>query len=103
VNCSWCTAIPGGLRLALQIMPNAKTSEVVGIFDDVLKIRLHAQPIEGQANAALIRFIAQKLGVPKSTVHITHGHTNKRKILEVSARGLTVEHATQALLQSTPD
>jgi uncharacterized protein (TIGR00251 family) len=95
---AWCTAVPGGIRFAVQIMPNAKKSEVVGLLEDVLKIRLQAQPIEGKANEALIRYIADKLDVPKSAVSITHGHTNKRKIIEISMPRLTVETASQALL-----
>lgn len=86
--------------MAVQIMPNARKSEVVGILDDTLKIRLQAQPIEGKANEALVRYIADRLKLPKSTVQITHGHTNKRKILEVSASDMTVEQAMQALLPS---
>ena len=98
---SWCTAIPQGIRLAVQIMPNAKKSEVVGVLDDALKIRLQAQPIEGKANEALIRYIAARLNLPKSAVQITHGLTNKRKILEVNSRDVTVEQAMQTLLPAT--
>ena len=94
----WCSAMAGGIRLAVQIMPNAKKSEVVGVLEDALKIRLQAQPIEGKANDTLIRHIAAKLNLPKSAIQITHGLTNKRKILEVSARDLTAEQAMQALL-----
>ena len=95
---SWCTAIAGGVRLAVQITPNAKKSEVIGLLDDVIKIRLQAQPIEGKANDALVRYIADVLKVPKSAVSITHGHTNKRKLLEVHAANVTVESATMAML-----
>lgn len=97
---SWCSDLPGGVRLAVQISPNAKRSEVIGILDDVLKIRLQAQPIEGKANEALVRFIAESLDVPKSAVVITHGLTNKRKLLEVSARHLTAEVVMQMLTPS---
>ena len=94
----WCSAMTGGIRLAVQIMPNAKKSEVVGVLENALKIRLQAQPIEGKANDTLIRYIAAKLNLPKSAVQITHGLTNKRKILEISARDLTAEQTMQALL-----
>lgn len=87
----WCSPAPRGVRLSVQITPNAKKSEVIGVLDDVLKIRLQAQPIEGKANDALVRFLADMLGVPKSAVSITHGHTNKRKIIEVDAPSVTVE------------
>jgi YggT family protein len=95
------SVIPQGIRLAVQIMPNAKKSEVVGVLDDALKIRLQAQPIEGKANEALIRYVAARLNLLKSAVQITHGFTNKRKILEVSSRDLTVEQAMQTLLPAT--
>ena len=97
---SWCSDLRGGVRLAVQISPNAKRSEVIGILEDVLKIRLQAQPIEGKANEALVRFIAESLGVPRSAVVITHGLSNKRKLLEVSMRDLTAEVVMKILMPS---
>lgn len=94
---SWCAAVPGGVRIAVQITPNAKKSEVIGIHDDVLKVRLQAQPIEGKANDALIRYLADMLNVPKSHVHITHGHTNKRKLVVIQAVQLSVDNVTKIL------
>lgn len=94
----WCCVVPRGIRISVQIMPNAKQSEVIGMLDDALKIKLHAQPIEGKANDALVRFLADSLEVPKSTVTITHGHTNKRKVIEVATAGLTIERVREALL-----
>jgi uncharacterized protein (TIGR00251 family) len=93
----WCSAVPGGLRLAVQIQPNAKQSGVVGVFDDALKLRLRAQPIEGKANAALVTFLAQALGVPRSAVSITHGLTSKRKLVLVLAPGMAPEAAVARL------
>jgi uncharacterized protein len=63
-----------------------------------LKIRLQAQPIEGKANEALMRYLADTLHVPKSAVSITHGHTSKRKIIEVASATLTEAHVRQLLL-----
>jgi uncharacterized protein YggU (UPF0235/DUF167 family) len=97
----WCCQIANGIRVAVLIMPNAKKSEISGLFDDSLKIRLQAQPIEGKANDALIRYIAGLLDIPKSAIAIAHGATGKRKILEISACGLTVDAVKQALLPPT--
>lgn len=97
MNQRWCSAVPGGLRLAVQIQPNAKQSGVVGVFDDALKLRLQAQPIEGKANAALVTFLAQALGVPRSAVSITHGLTSKRKLVLVLAPGMAPEAAVARL------
>jgi uncharacterized protein (TIGR00251 family) len=87
----WCSALPAGIRLAVQITPNAKKTEVIGVLDDALKLKLQAQPIEGKANEALIKYLAAALSVPRSAVTITHGLTNKRKLIEVKSAGLTVE------------
>jgi uncharacterized protein (TIGR00251 family) len=97
---AWCSIIAGtvpGVRIAVHIMPNAKKSEVIGLHDDALKIRLQALPIEGKANDALVRYIADRLDVPKTSVSITRGHSNKRKILEIRAP-LSVEAVEKALL-----
>lgn len=93
----WCAAISGGVRLVLQVAPNAKKTEVVAVQEDALKLRLRAPPVDGRANEALIRFVADVLDVPKAAVEITHGHTSKRKILEVHASQLRVEDVKQAL------
>lgn len=95
---SWCSASPQGVRLTLQIVPNARKSEVIGVHDDALKLRLQAPPIEGKANEALVRFIAELLNLPKSAVSLTHGQTSRRKLLEVRGSGLTVAAVEKALL-----
>lgn len=100
----WCLALPGGggVRLAVQIAANAKKTEVVGALEDVLKIRLQAQPIDGKANEALIRWLAQSLGVARSAVTLTHGHTNKRKLLDIRSAVLTPEAALRTLTAKLP-
>lgn len=94
----WCSSGPKGIRITVQITPNAKKSEVIGVLDDALKIRLQAQPIEGKANEALTRYLADVLDVPKSAVTITHGHTSKRKSIEIASASLKVEDVRRALL-----
>jgi hypothetical protein len=96
----WCHAVTAGVRLAVQVMPNAKKNEVVGPFDGMLKIRLQAQPIEGKANEALIRYLARMLAISKSAVSITHGHTGKRKIVEIKT-ALDAAAVRRALLAAT--
>jgi hypothetical protein len=86
------------VRIAVQITPNAKRTEVLGVFDDALKIKLQAQPIEGKANAALVKYLAGALKVARSSVAITHGHTNKRKLLEIGTAGLTPGAVERILL-----
>lgn len=98
----WCSVHAEGLRLAVQVAANAKKTEVIGIADDVLKIKLHAQPIEGKANEALVRFIAEQLHVPRTAVSVTHGLTSKRKLLLVTSSTLSLDDARQALWPVAP-
>ena len=102
----WCAALPGGVRLAVQITPNARKTEVVGVLEGeqehALKLKLQAQPIEGKANEALVRYLAATLSVPRGAVVITHGLTNKRKLIEVSGAELTVASVQAALMPGAP-
>lgn len=95
---AWCSTIPGGVRLVVQLTPGAKKQEVVGVVDGALKLKLQARPIEGQANEALIKFLATALSVPRACVTITSGLTNRRKLIEILAGELTLANVEQSLL-----
>jgi uncharacterized protein (TIGR00251 family) len=82
-------AADGRLTLTLHIQPGAKKTEVAGEHGDALKIRLAAPPVDGKANAALLAFIAERLGVPKSAVTLKSGQASRRKVVEVE--GASVE------------
>ena len=71
------------LVLLCHLQPGAKRSEFVGMHGDRIKIRLHAPPVDGKANEALIKFVAETLKLPKSAVNLKSGHTSRRKVLEV--------------------
>lgn len=86
------------MRIAVQVAPNAKRTEVLGVLNDALKIRLQAQPIEGKANDALVKFLADALGVSRRSVTLTHGLTNQRKRVEIAAPALTVAAVEAVLL-----
>lgn len=70
-------------RISIRVIPNASKSEVVGKDSGVWKIRLAAPPVDGKANEALIRFLADVLDLAPSQIDIVKGHTSKQKILEV--------------------
>lgn len=96
---AWCSALPGAIRLAVQITPNAKKTEVIGVLDDALKLKLQAQPIEGKANEALIKFLSKTLSVPRSALTITHGQTSKKKLIEVVSATLTPDEVEKLLVK----
>lgn len=67
------------LLLQCYLQPRASRDEVIGRHDDALKIRITAAPVDGEANAALIRFLAKQFDVSKSRVLIEAGATGRRK------------------------
>ncbi|MDR0378400.1 MAG: DUF167 domain-containing protein, partial [Candidatus Accumulibacter sp.] len=79
---TWLRRRGSTVTLLLHVQPGARKTEVVGIHGDALKIRLSAPPVDGKANAALIEFVAGRLGVPKSAVRLVGGQTSRRKTLE---------------------
>jgi uncharacterized protein (TIGR00251 family) len=68
---------------------------VVGRHGDAIKIRLRAPPVDGAANEELVRFLAERLGVPRASVRIVSGTTGRRKRIEVT--GLDPEAAKRLL------
>ena len=79
----WLREGDGRTTLTLHIQPGAKKTEVAGLYGDALKIRLAAPPVDGKANAALIEFVAERLGLTKSSVRLKSGQTSRRKVLTV--------------------
>ena len=71
--------------LTLHVQPGAKKTEIMGVHGNALKIRLSAPPVDGKANAALVEFIAARLGLAKSAIRLISGQTSRRKILEIAA------------------
>ena len=67
----------------LRIVPNSSKSEILGEFDGSLKIKIAAPPVDGAANAELIKFLAKKLGVAKSAVEIISGQNSKNKQVKI--------------------
>jgi uncharacterized protein len=71
------------LILTLHIQTGAKYTEVAGMHGDALKIKLAASPVEGKANAALIKFLAKSFGVPLSQITFKQGAKSRHKVIEI--------------------
>lgn len=85
----WYRREGDAITLTLHLQPGAKRSEVAGLHGEALKIRLAAPPIEGRANEALLRFIAERFDVPLRNVELKQGAQSRHKRVEV--HGSTVE------------
>ena len=84
---------PSHITFAVHVVPRASRSEIVGKHDGALKVRLAAPPVEGAANAELIRLLAKSLNLPQNAVEVISGFNSKRKI--VRARGASDEQLEQ--------
>jgi uncharacterized protein (TIGR00251 family) len=81
--------------LVVRVTPRAGRDEVVGWAGDELRVRLRAPPVEGQANVALRKLLASRLGVPPSSVELVSGGTSRVKRLQV--HGLSTAQVRQRL------
>lgn len=77
-----------------MVQPRASRSEVIGRHGDAIRIRLQAPPVDGAANEELVRFIAERVGVPRGRVTIVAGHQARRKLVAIEG----VEDAEARLL-----
>jgi uncharacterized protein (TIGR00251 family) len=70
--------------LSVWVKPRASRTRVTGVHGDALAIQLAAPPVDGAANAELIRFLAEALEVPRRQVTLLSGDTSRGKRVEVS-------------------
>jgi uncharacterized protein len=84
--------------IRLQVQARASKTETSGLVGDPprLKIRVSAPPVEGAANDELLRYLAGKLGLPRSRLEILRGESGRYK--QIVCAEITVENATTALL-----
>ena len=80
----------GSVTFAVRVVPRSGRNQIVGVEGEALKIKLTAPPVEGAANAALIKFLAEWLEVRRSAVSIVSGGRARNKLVRV--KGVTQEH-----------
>jgi uncharacterized protein (TIGR00251 family) len=81
---AWWTVDEGGLVVALRVVPNARRSEVVGVADGRLRVRIAAPAIDGKANAEVQRFVAQLFNVRRGAVTLRRGERSRDKTVHVA-------------------
>jgi uncharacterized protein (TIGR00251 family) len=80
----WLRELPGAVILDVLVQPRASRTRAVGEHDGRLKIQLAAPPVDGEANRALVEFLAGALGIRKGDVAIERGETGRRKTIRVA-------------------
>ena len=80
---SWLTADPSGVTISVVVQPRGGKNAVVGVHGEALKLRIGAAPVDGAANAAMTRFLAETLRVPASAVTVRSGHSSRRNRVRV--------------------
>lgn len=73
----------GAVIFNVRVVPRASKSEIVGEHDGALKIKIAAPPVDGAANAELIRVLAKFLETPKSNIEITSGQQSRNKQVKI--------------------
>jgi len=73
-----------GVSFSVRVQPRASRTAIVGVMGDALKVTVAAPPVEGKANEALIRFFAELLEVPRSSVEMVSGGSSRNKVVRVA-------------------
>ena len=81
--------------LEFKVTPKASTTEFADLKAEVIRVRVSAPPEKGKANKELIRFIAKRSGIPKTTVVLLSGKTSRRKRIQVN--GIELEQVIRTL------
>ncbi|AJZ91160.1 hypothetical protein VW41_20125 [Klebsiella michiganensis] len=77
------TQRPDGLVLRLYIQPKASRDSLVGAHGDELKVAITAPPVDGQANAHLVKYLAKQFRVAKGQVVIEKGELGRHKQVKI--------------------
>lgn len=87
----WYRRSGDAITLTLHIQPGAKRNEVAGLHGGALKVRLAAPPIEGRANEALLKFIAESFDVTLRQVELKQGGQSRHKVVVITGSKIEPE------------
>lgn len=79
----------GGVIFSVRVVPRASKSEIAGELDGALKVRIASPPVDGAANAELVKLLSKSFGVSKSEIEILSGQASKTKQIKIG--NLTAE------------
>lgn len=92
----WMNVRQDAIDVAVLVVPRASRSRVVGVHDGMLRIQLAAPPVDGAANEALLKLIAELVGTPMSSVALARGQSSRRKTVRITgADAATVQRTLE--------
>ena len=80
----WFTQNKNNLTINIYVVPRSSRSEIVGIYNDCLKIKLKSPPVDNAANEELVRFLADKFKIPKKNIELISGFKQKKKTILIN-------------------
>lgn len=90
---------PDGIVIAVRLTPRASRDGIDGLKEGRVQARVRAVPEDGRANTALVELVADEIGVAKSTVEVTAGHTARLKSLHIKGDAAALEARVTAWLK----
>ena len=88
------------LRISIHATPGAKTTQVAGLREHALRLRLAAPSVDGKANNALLTWAAKTFGVAKKQVELLHGATSRQKVIQIDFSSETQLQDARVKLQN---
>lgn len=88
-------AVPGGVSLAVQVVPGASRTRVVGAHGTALKVAVSAPPEGGKANDEVVEVLATLFGRRRGDVRLVRGQTQRLKAFQIA--GVTLADARAAI------
>ena len=85
---NYLTTNEAGICLAVKLLPRAAKNEIGPELGNELKIKVTAPPVDGAANLALVHFLAETLGCPRSAVQIVRGQASRHKTVAIAGIGV---------------
>jgi uncharacterized protein (TIGR00251 family) len=93
------TATDGTVLIRLHVQPKASKSRIVGLHDGCLKMAVAAPPVDGKANKAVVKFLADFFGIPAREVTVKSGLQSRKKVVVVKALDATeIRHMLEKML-----
>lgn len=83
----WYREHSAAVTFSVRVVPRASRSEIAGLQDGVLRIRIAAPPVDGAANRELVKYLSKRLKVPPAAVTLVAGTNSKHKIVSIANPG----------------